>query len=201
MKTKALKIVGIVIVGLVALIAIVAAFLSPKSHVERSIVINAQPAAIFQEINSFKNFKKWSPWAEIDPNAKYSFEGPETGVGAKMSWTSENDNVGNGAQWIIESVQDKHLKTGLQFGDMAGTYTSDINLEPAEGGTKVTWTYDGDVSEVGMTSAAMYKVVGMFMDGMIGPDYEKGLNKLKSVAESQPKTESPAPADSTKTTK
>jgi len=193
MKSKAIKIVGIVVVAIVALVAIVGAFLSPKSHMERSIVVNAQPATIFQQINSFKNFNKWSPWMEKDPNTKTTLEGPESGVGAKMSWVSEE--VGNGSQWIIESEQDKHLKTGMSFSDMEGTYTSDINLESAEGGTKVTWTYDGDVSGTGMATSIMGKIMGQFMDGMLGPDYEKGLTKLKTLAESQP--QNPAPADST----
>jgi hypothetical protein len=194
MKSKAIKIVGMVVVAIVALVAIIGAFLSPKSHMERSIVVNAQPAAIFQQINSFKNFNKWSPWMEKDPNTTTTFEGPETGVGAKMSWQSKE--LGNGSQWIMESEENKHLKTGMQFADFEGTYTSDINLEPADGGTKVTWTYDGDVSQSGMASSIMGKVMGKFMDGMLGPDYEKGLSKLKTVAESEPQ-QNQAPADST----
>jgi len=192
MKSKAIKIVGIVVVAIVALVAIVGAFMSPKSHMERSIVVNAQPATIFQQINSFKNHSKWSPWMEKDPNSITTYEGPESGVGAKMSWVSKE--LGNGSQWIIESEENKHLKTGMSF-DMEGTYTSDIYLEPSDGGTKVTWTYDGDVSGAGMATTIMGKVMGKFMDSMLGSDYERGLNKLKTLAESQP--QNPAPADST----
>ena len=182
---KALKILGITLVGLVALIGIVSAFLSPKQHLERSIVVNAPASAVFEQINTFKNFTKWSPFAELDPNMKVTYEGPESGVGAKMSWAG-NSEAGEGSQWIIESVQDKHIKTGLNFGGYDGTYSSEINLEPAEGGTKVTWTYDGDVSGTGMATSVMGKFMGLFMDGMLGPMYEKGLGKLKTVAESAP---------------
>jgi hypothetical protein len=195
MKSKAVKIVGIAVVAIIALAAMVGAFLSPKSHMERSVVVNAQPAAIFQQINSFKNFNKWSPFMEKDPNTTTTFEGPEAGVGAKMSWQSKE--LGDGSQWIIESAENKHLKTGLSFADFDGTFTSDINLEPVDGGTKVTWTYDGDVSDAGMTSSIMGKIMGKFMDSMMGPDFERGLSKLKTVAESEP--QHPAPADSTVT--
>jgi len=41
----------------------------------------------------------------------------------------------------------------------------------------------------------MGKVMGKFMDSMLGPDYEKGLSNLKTLAESQP--QNPASADST----
>jgi len=189
MMTRAFKILGIVLVSLVALIGIVSALLSPKSHLERSIVVNAPASTIFAQINSLKNSNKWMPWGVQDPNIKYTYEGPEEGVGSKVTWESEK--MGNGSQWIIESVQDKHLKTGFQFADFEGSYSGDINLETAEGGTKVTWTYDGDVSNAGMAASVMGKFVGMFTDRMLGKDYEKGLSNLKTLAESQPPQSTP----------
>jgi hypothetical protein len=46
--------------------------------------------------------KKWSPWAALDPNAKYTIEGPEFGVGAKQSWIGDPKTVGSGSQEIVE---------------------------------------------------------------------------------------------------
>jgi hypothetical protein len=194
MMTKALKILGFSLVGVIALIGILSASLSPKSHLERSVVINAPAAVIFDQMNNIKNTNKWQPWGMKDPNLKVSYEGPESGVGAKMNWQSEK--MGNGSQWIIESVQDKHIKSGMQFADFDGTYSSEFNLEPVEGGTKVTWTYEGDVAGAGMASAAMGKIMGIFIDSMLGGDYEKGLSNLKTLAESQPQQQ---PTDSTTT--
>ena len=106
-------------------------------------------------------------------------------MGTKMNWTSENENVGNGSQWILESEENKRIKSQMQFGDMSGTYTSEIILTPVEGGTEIMWTYDGDVTGTGIASP-MYKVMGMFMDKFFGPMYEQGLVKLKAVAEQMP---------------
>lgn len=184
MMARALKILGISAVSVVALVGIISVFLSPKSHLERSMVINAPAAAIFEQVNTIKNTNKWQPWGMQDPNLKVVYEGPESGVGAKMSWQSEK--LGNGSQWIIESTQDKHVKIGLQFADFDGTYSGDIHLEPAENGTKVTWTYDGDVSNTGMATAVIGKFMGTFIDSMMGKDYETGLTNLKTLVESQP---------------
>jgi len=184
MMTRALKILGISAVSLVALIGIVSAFLSPKSHLERSAVINAPAATIFEQVNTIKNTNKWQPWGMQDPNLKVTYEGPESGVGAKMSWESEK--LGNGSQWIIESTQDKHVKVGMHFESFDGTYTGEINLEPTADGTKVTWTYDGDVSNTGMATSVMGKFMGAFIDSTLGKDYEQGLSNLKTLAESQP---------------
>jgi len=190
MMTRALKILGITLVGLIALIGIISAFLSPKSHLERSAVINAPAATIFEQINTIKNTNKWQPWGMQDPNIKVSYEGPESGVGAKMNWESEK--MGNGSQWIIESTASRHVKVGMQFADFWGTYSGEINLEPAEGGTKVIWTYDGDVTGSGMASSVMGKFMGLFLDNMLGKDYEQGLSNLKTIAESAPQ-EQPQP--------
>jgi hypothetical protein len=197
MMTRALKIIGVVVVGLIALIGVTSAFLSPKTHMERSAVINAPAATIFEQVNTIKNTNSWQPWGKQDPNLKVNYEGPESGVGEKMSWQSEK--MGNGSQWIIESTQDKHVKIGMQFAAFDGTYSADVNLEPAEGGTKVTWTYDGDVTGTGMATSVMGKIMGMFTNSMLGDDYEKGLSNLKVIAEKNaqqpPPQEQPAPTE------
>src|ERR1041385_4117446 len=106
MMTKALKILGFSLVGVIALIGILSVSLSPKQHLERTAVINASPAVVFEQVNNLKNCVKWQPWGMKDPKIKYTYEGTEAGVGAKVIWESEE--LGNGSQWIIESAQDKH---------------------------------------------------------------------------------------------
>ena len=64
------------------------------------------------------------------------------------------------------------------FGEQGNALAS-VVLEPAGAGTKVTWGLDTDL---GFNPIARY--FGMMMDGMVGPDYEKGLARLKAVAES-----------------
>jgi len=180
---KALKITGIVLAALLIIGIIVVALLPSHSHLERSTVINAQPTQVFAELNSYKNFNSWSPWAALDPNTKYEFSGPESGVGATMSWTSDNENVGNGSQKIIESEENARVKTELSFEGFDGKAYGEFILTPEGDGTKVTWSYDGDMSGV-------YKIFGLMMDSMLGPSYEQGLSALKTVVESKP---TPAP--------
>lgn len=183
---KALKITGIVILSIVVIMVVTVAVMSPKSHLERSIVINAQPASVYEELISFKEFNRWSPWYKIDPKMKQAFEGPEAGVGAKMSWDSENPEVGKGAQWIIEAEENKRVKSGMNFDGMEGNFIAEFILEPTGDGTKVTWTYDGDVSNTSTANAAMGKFFGAFMDSMLGPSLEQGLDGLKRRVENKP---------------
>lgn len=150
---------------------------------ERSTIISSQPTVIYDLVNNYQNYNEWSPWASIDPNTTYTYEGPDSGPGARMRWSSKNEQVGDGEQWIIESRENSYVKYGLKFGGFEGDYTSEIILAPNAKGTNVTWTYDGDVSNESIMNTAMGKIFGMFMDAALGPFYEKGLLSLKEIAE------------------
>ncbi|MCU0418180.1 MAG: SRPBCC family protein [Cyclobacteriaceae bacterium] len=181
---KILKIIGIGLVAILLLAVVFTVFQSPQSHLARSVVINAPDSVIFEYVNNYQKFNAWSPWAKLDANTQYMYDGPTAGVGARMSWVSKHPDVGTGAQWIVESEPYKRVKSGMQFGDFEGEFFAQVDIEPAEGGHRVTWHYYGDVSTASAAGAFMGKFFGLFMDGMLGPQYEDGLKNLKAVAES-----------------
>src|SRR5258708_12237144 len=156
---KVLKIIGFVILAIVVVFGVVVALQPAQGHVEKSMVINAAPSVVYAQLNSFKTFTAWAPWAKMDPDAKYTFEGPESGVGAKMSW--ESKKIGKGSQWIAESEEDKRIKNGLSFDGFDGTAYAEFVLAPEGDGTKITWTYDG--ANPGVTGKAMW----VFMRGAL----------------------------------
>ena len=80
---------------------------------------------------------------------------------------------------------DKQVDFEIDFGGR-GLPLASLVLEPVGAGTKVTWGLDSDL---GFNPIARY--FGMMMDGMIGPDYEKGLARLKAVAETPPPARPP----------
>lgn len=186
---KALKIIGVAILVLVVTSGIAVAILPSHVHLERSITVNASPEKIYQVVNSYQNFNKWSPWAKLDPNTRYEFSGASSGVGSVMSWVSEHSNVGKGTQQIVESEENKHVKSEMSFEGMTGKAFSDLILTPEGSATRVTWTYDGDL-------AGFEKIFGLMMDTMLGPFYEQGLTSLKehveSLEEMEPLEEGPA---------
>src|SRR4029079_17993737 len=88
-RMKPLKAAVYGLIGLVAVVLAAGLFLPRKAHVERSIVTSAAPATVFEIVNGFRRFNEWSPWARLDPDTKYTYSGPETGVGARMEWSSK----------------------------------------------------------------------------------------------------------------
>ena len=175
---KILKGLFFLILGLVALFFVTGLFLPKTAHIERSMTTAASPETVFGLVDGFKRFNEWSPWAGLDPNTKYTYSGPETGVGARMEWTSANPDVGNGSQEVIDVEPGQRVTNKLDFG-MDNPTTATISLVPEGTGTRVTWTLDTDFS-----GSLLGRYFGLALDRMVGPDYEQGLAQLKAVAES-----------------
>ena len=171
-----LKRVLIGILGFVVLLVVIGYLLPRQVHAERSIVVNAPQAQLFDALNGFKRFNEFSPWAALDPNTQYSYAGPESGVGARMSWVSTKEDVGSGTNEIVESTPPDFIRTRLDFGGQLAEAT--FKFEPADGGTRVTWGFDCDVG-----NNPIMRFVGLMLDKWIGADYEKGLARLKEVME------------------
>ncbi len=172
---KKLKVAGVALVALVVLFLGIGLVLPSEVVVTRDIVISAKPEVIFPHLNGPKPLLAWSPWAKRDPNATWTFEGPESGVGAKYSW-SGNDDVGTGSQTITAVVQNKRVETSLDFGE-SGPATAWFELEPQGENTRVIW---GLRSELGRPLGGW---IGLMMDGFVGKDYEEGLANLKQLVE------------------
>ena len=113
--------------------------LSGESHLERSITINAPIEKVFKSVNTFKNIKEWSPWARMDPNIIITYSGPESGLGAKYDWESEDENIGIGSQEILESRENEYVKTQMIFA-IEGDFFAEFILKPVDDGTEVAWT-------------------------------------------------------------
>lgn len=156
-------------------------FLPDTARVERSILIQAPPPAVFRLLNGFDHFNQWSPWAKLDPKTQYTRQGPAEGVGAKLAWFSENPNVGSGSQEIVESLPQERIRVKIEFtgfdSDNHATYT----LRPEDGGTRMTWGY-----ETRFKGNLMSRYFGLMLDRMLGKDYEAGLLNLKLLAERAP---------------
>jgi uncharacterized protein YndB with AHSA1/START domain len=172
-------VVAVLVLGFVAVVA-----MQPSTfHIERSATMAAPPEEVFEQVNDFHHWDKWSPWLELDPNAKVTFEGPDSGEGAIFRWAG-NENVGEGSMTILESRPSELVRIKLHFlKPFEDTATTDLTMTPEGDGTKVTWTMDG---EHNFMSKAM--CLFMDMDAMIGGNYETGLANMKKIVEAEPES-------------
>jgi hypothetical protein len=165
-------------VALAAVLAVLSFALPRQVTVSRDITIDAQASTIFPLVNDLRKHT-WSPWVQLDPNAKFSYSGPDAGVGQKVRWQSDDDNVGTGSQEITESITDERIETALDFGAQ-GNATAGFDFEASDRATKVTWRFKTDV---GNNPVARW--FGLMFDTWIGAEYEKGLTNLKAEVEGQ----------------
>lgn len=180
----------LIILAAVLVIFLILGLIGPKhSHVERSTVIKAPVAVVWSHASSLKKNNEWSPFLEMDPTAKVTYEGEDGAVGSKSRW--EGGSSGKGSQEITAIEAEKHMGIKLLFeGMMGGEANADLNYEALGDSTKATWSFD---SENGFMGRAF--CVFMDMDKMIGGEFAKGLAKLKTLSEddaakmtAQPKT-------------
>lgn len=171
------KIIGLIIVLLVAGVLIYATTKPDSFRIERSTTIKAPPEKISAYLSDFKQWAAWSPWEGKDPAMKRTFSGAASGKGAIYGWEG-NKNVGTGRMEILD-VQPQKVTIKLDFiSPFEAHNTTEYSLAPLGDSTKVTWAMFGP-------SNYMSKVMSVFMsmDKMVGPDFEAGLAKLKTAAE------------------
>ena len=168
---------------LLAVAAVAIAFVTyvalqpPQYLVVREATMAASPAAVFDQVNELKKWETWSPWAKLDPNAKSAYEGPSAGKDASHSWSGD-DKVGEGKMTITESKPTGLIRIKLDIvRPYPGTSDASFAFKPQGDKTLVTWSMAG---EQGFVERAIFAVMGLSMDKMIGADFEKGLASLKA---------------------
>jgi hypothetical protein len=164
---------------IVAAILVIAAVQSPEMKVSREIEIATTPEALFPYINNSKNSYEWMPWSESDPTVEMKYSGPDAGVGAASSWKGKEMGVGTAE--VVESIPNQVVKTKLTYTEpFAMSQMAEVSLTPSFSGTLVKWSVSGQ-------RPYFFRLIGMFVssDKMIGGEFEKGLKKLKMLAESR----------------
>jgi effector-binding domain-containing protein len=180
---KVIKRLFFAIVAVLVILVVIGFLLPRQRHVERSVFIDAPPSVVFSQVNGFKNFNDWSPFVALMPGAEYGFEGPDFGVGSKMSWSETEPNPEEGGQTIVASTPYERVDLELDLGP-EGTAQIAYLLQPENGGTNLTWSFDTDF---GINLLGRYR--GLLLDRQLGPLYAQGLTNLKRVAEELPKVD------------
>ena len=148
--------------------------------VRRSTTIGVPPDQVYEQIADFRNWTKWSPWEGLDPNMEHFYSGASAGKGSTYRW-SGNRQAGQGRMEILEAESPSHLLIDLVFEKPWKSHSvTEFTIEEAASGSEVTWAMTGP-----MTLAA--RVMGIFksMDRMLGPDFEKGLDRLRTNLEAE----------------
>ncbi len=177
---KALKVIGIIILILVAVPLIVALFVKKQYNVEREVVVNKPKDVVYNYVKFLKNQDNYSAWYKIDPNVKKEYRGTDGAVGFVSAWSSTNKDLGKGEQEIKKIQEGERIDYELRFIEpMESTSNAYMIFESTDSTkTKVKWGFEGK-----MNYPMNFMMLFMNFDDMIGKDFQSGLNELKNILE------------------
>ncbi len=148
-------------------------------EVVRSTTVNAPPATLHALINDFHEWRAWSPWEDLDPNLTRIHSGPASGIGAHYAWEG-NRKAGKGSMEITSSTPESIGFALMFIKPFKANNRFSFTLKPSGTGTHVTWRMTGEQKGLMWLFGKV-----MSMDKLVGKDFEKGLVRLKAVAESK----------------
>ncbi|MCC5907797.1 MAG: SRPBCC family protein [Balneolaceae bacterium] len=178
-KIDIFKLVAALVVGFIAFIFAASFIFSNEFSTERSVVIEIPKEEVFDYIRYLENQYNYSVWGAMDPNMSREFRGTDGTVGFISAWEG-NEDVGRGEQEIVGIEEGERIDYELRFFEPFES-TSDaymVTESVGDGQTRVIWGMAG-------TFPRPMNLMMLFMDleGMIGSDYETGLNNLKAILE------------------
>jgi effector-binding domain-containing protein len=181
---KVLKILGIVVLVIIALI-LVLSFTAPDSYeVERSVTIDSPKELVFGHVKYWRNWAGWSPWKERDPKMEVTVKGTDGEKGSSYNWVGDPEITGAGSMTNTGVKENQEILFHLMFKE---PWESESDgwvrvADEGQGKTKVSWGFAGD-----LTFPFNIMTIFMSMESMIAPDFERGLALLKEKAEKEAK--------------
>ena len=174
------KIVGILI-GLVAILLVVALFIPTEKVVKRAILISRNQSETFAYIKHLEHQEKYGVWWKADPNMKITTKGTDGTVGYLHAWNSTDEQVGQGQQRIIKIVEgpnksriDIELKFIKPIKSVAPSFMTTEGISKDK--TRLSWAITSNLPyPMNLIGAAMN------IEKMLGDDLEQGLKNLKVI--------------------
>ncbi|HNL59280.1 MAG: Polyketide cyclase / dehydrase and lipid transport [Bacteroidetes bacterium ADurb.BinA245] len=182
---KALRLFFFFILSVLIIVAVLMYVLPTYQKVERTVVIKAPAAAIYNELSKLENFNKFSVWSQRDPAAKFSFRGKDGTVDAVATWKGDPALAGDGKIEITALEPDKKIVHNLSFSKpKKGNAKSSFLLNEVNGTTSVTWLFE-------LATPRPWNIFNLFasLDKEMGKDFDEGLAMLKAAMEKSYGTE------------
>lgn len=172
-----MKKILLALIGVVALVLLIAAIMPKEFKIEKEIVINKPREQVFNYLRMAKNANEWSTWMKKDPNVVQEFKGQDGTVGFINSW-SGNKNVGAGEIETTNITPNERIDVELRFTKPRKVTNHAYYITQAidKDQTRVIW---------GMTGRTPFpfNLICYFMHDKVGEEFQNGLNNLKAVLE------------------
>ena len=173
-----LKWLLIILLILAILVLIIPLFLPANISVTAKETVHVSPAQVFHATASFSNREKWDPWLTMEPGAEVNIVSEPDYVGSVYTWKGER--IGTGKIVVDSVVYGKYIASNIWFGEESEPSRVTWELEEAEEGTRITWTFR---SKAGYPFGRLMLTL---MQGQMKSSFEEGLQMLKEELEANP---------------
>jgi hypothetical protein len=167
-----------------ALYLVVALVLPSHRHLVEKVETNRKLTIVFDSLNSLRRFKDWNPLVLRDPRVQLTLSGPDSGVGARLDYSSTEERIGDGSWEITESVPREKVTYKIENIERGGDKTTSFLFKPTgrnNRNVEITQTYDVDY---GWDLIGRY--AGLYVSRHVGDDIKLGLQRLSNMLASVP---------------
>ena len=184
---RLVKMFSFVLLGLFAVVTIIGLLIPSSVKISRGVIINADSATLFRALSDVKQWNQWLPWITTDSGAIVQLSPVTNQPGSFFRW--QGVRYKSAGTISIKEIKDDEI---LLLHELQGMNKADGGFRIRSTGTK------GEVTEVLWYMEYKLKwypwerFYGIFVDHIIGPAFEKGLEQLKNFAEQQNDTNSSA---------
>jgi uncharacterized protein YndB with AHSA1/START domain len=174
-----LTIVAVVAI-LLALILILATFISREYVIHRDILVRAPREEVFDFIRYLRNQELYSKWVMIDPDMARTFRGIDGTPGFVYAWEGD-DKAGKGEQEIMAIRENEGIDIEVRF-ERPFKGIAAVNMttsDASRGHTRVSWSMSG-------RNPYPLNALHLLFRGALGKDMETSLQNLRGILEKQP---------------
>jgi hypothetical protein len=185
----------IVALVIVAVVGVVVGVIMPSSgHVERSLVVSKDLRQVYDVVNNFRTFPDYGVLRAYDPKTQYTLSGNAYGPGSVISWSSQDEKVGDGKLTIASSQPDfDKIDPSVNSAEIVWNvdnawrgsdkhFTLDMLRQGNTGKlTKITWSYD-----VSYGFNLLDRYSNMYIHGQPDAFIQYSLNDLQNVLAAVP---------------
>jgi len=170
----------LIILIILAIPFIMAAFGNTEFSIIRKIIINRTPTDVYDYIKYLKNGEKYNKWVMTDPNMRTDLRGTDGTEGFIYAWDSDNKQAGKGEQEITQLTPGERVAHEVRF-EKPFANTSQMFMtttQVADGRTELTWGFIGQLNY-------MMRVFHLVLNlrKALTKDMDTSLNNLKTILE------------------
>jgi len=171
--------------AIVAVLFVSVGVVLPNSrHLSHSVETNRKLTIVFDTLNSLRRFTDWNPLAMKDPAMQVKLSGPESGVGARLDYTSKEKGLREGSWKIVKSEPGKgvgYAITDIEPGNDKRTEFTFKKTGKGGRNIEIVQTYDVDY---GWNLIGRY--AGLYVSSNVGEDMKLGLARLTNMLATVP---------------